>query len=726
MRQRMMISLVLVGLFTLGYVCPAQGAFSDIYGHWAEQDILKMEARGLIQGDGQGQFFPEELISRQEVVALLVGLIGQQGTASILAGGDTSQTGKATGISDWAKGYMIYASQARIVTPGEWGTVNWSGPAQRQEVAIWLSKALKLLPVVVNNEQVLGRFFDGKQIDLLKAPYIVPLIQDGIFQGSDGYFHPLQPIKRAEVVVLINRADTRYLSGVFQRSQKGTITRYTSWPNPSISIRNDLGQTLTFAVSNETNLYKNGNRATLTGLAVGEPIEFVTDGSSQLIYAEVNGTVAVNPNNSSSYYPSPTTPTSPYSPYAPFAIEEGKIVNINWYTGYVEMEINGEWKRYNLASAMMQEYQNSSSFRSDAPRSGDWAKVTAQNGAAISLRMVEDYESGEDIEVYKGTLSSVDTRRDEIKLRSVYRWSGSSWKYKSSSEDFDIESSTEIYYDGDEIDLDDLEDYEDDKVYVAYLQDSDEVAKVRVIRGYESSYNDDIKDLNRDEFELDNGRDIEFDDSTIFVNDGELADDSDLEEDEEVRVYVDRVGSTYYAALVELDRGSTSSSRDNFTVYRAELDDVDKNDDEIVLESGTIRYLDDDGDWTSVSRGLTMELDNGVDLYYGDDDIDLDDLEDYEGDYIYLVYDEDEDVITHLRVREDSERDWEEAIDSISTSSQRFRLENRNDYIYWGDDTIFLEDDEIFNGDDLDEGDEVVVLVDEDGSRYHAAVVLRL
>jgi hypothetical protein len=63
-----------------------------------------------------------------------------------------------------------------------------------------------------------------------------------------------------------------------------------------------------------------------------------------------------------------------------------------------------------------------------------------------------------------------------------------------------------------------------------------------------------------EEFELDNGKTVHYDESTIFVSDGELMDENDLEEDEELRVWVDRVNSTYYAALVELDSDSGSSS----------------------------------------------------------------------------------------------------------------------------------------------------------------------
>lgn len=49
--------------------------FKDITGHWAEENILKMQAEGIINGYADGTFKPDKAITRAEVATIIARLL---------------------------------------------------------------------------------------------------------------------------------------------------------------------------------------------------------------------------------------------------------------------------------------------------------------------------------------------------------------------------------------------------------------------------------------------------------------------------------------------------------------------------------------------------------------------------------------------------------------------------------------------------------------------------
>jgi hypothetical protein len=648
----MLILFITLAVLLAGTNIPARGAvYSDITGHWAEQDICKMNAMGIIKGDGYGIFYPEEFTSRQEAVSLMVGLVGKQAMAPEMG---ARSSASAPGLSDWAKGYILCARQEGIITDSELQSLNWSGAAQRQEVAVWLSKAVKLQPVV--DTTVLNRFADKDNINQLKAPTIVPLVQDNILVGRDGCFYPQQPIKRCEVASLLSRAEDRYMSAVISRSQRGQVVSFGGWPNQSVTVRSSMGQQLSLNVNNQTGLFKNRLRATVTALAVGDSIEYITDGYSGLLYAEV-----ASGSGYSTYYRGSSS-SNPQEYYG-YDTVEGEVYNINWSSGILDLMVDGDWKRYYMDAALLNQYREYDD--EDSFYKGDEVELSLSGGRIISIDVLDeddgdDDDNDGDIIVYKATLSNVNENSDEITLKSgtVYEWDGSGWDDVSGSKNLDTDDDTDIYYNSNDLDMDDLERYEGNKVLVAYDNDEDTVVKIRVMKGTEYKYSDSISDLDTsdEEFELeDENRTFEYDDSTIFICDGELGSEDDLDEDDDISIVADRSGSTYYAALVELedtdndDDDDDDRDGDNYRVYTGKLEDVNDDDYEIDLDDDSMQYLSGSS-WRNYSGDNTFELDEDVDIYFDRSSRDVDELDEYEGYTVYMAYDEDDDVVDILRI----------------------------------------------------------------------------
>ena len=80
-------------------------SFKDTNGHWAEKDIDKLASSGLMIGFGDGSFRPDAELTRAQIVAVLLRLLGRDTTV----GGNTAFTDVPA--THWAYGYIQEASK---------------------------------------------------------------------------------------------------------------------------------------------------------------------------------------------------------------------------------------------------------------------------------------------------------------------------------------------------------------------------------------------------------------------------------------------------------------------------------------------------------------------------------------------------------------------------------------------------------------------------------------
>ena len=62
--------LLLLGAGTIAYAADAL-PFTDIAGHWAQQAIVNLNARGIILGHSDGTFGPDEFVTRAQVATFM-------------------------------------------------------------------------------------------------------------------------------------------------------------------------------------------------------------------------------------------------------------------------------------------------------------------------------------------------------------------------------------------------------------------------------------------------------------------------------------------------------------------------------------------------------------------------------------------------------------------------------------------------------------------------------
>ncbi len=89
--------------------------FTDIYEHTYEEEIVKAYNAGIIKGNGDGTFRPDDPINRQEIASLIVNLVERLDNKEI-----TDKVGRyiysdTNLIKDWAKGYINYCYNNEIM-----------------------------------------------------------------------------------------------------------------------------------------------------------------------------------------------------------------------------------------------------------------------------------------------------------------------------------------------------------------------------------------------------------------------------------------------------------------------------------------------------------------------------------------------------------------------------------------------------------------------------------
>ncbi|MFD7525004.1 FG-GAP-like repeat-containing protein [Paenibacillus chitinolyticus] len=198
--------------------------FADISGHWAEADIGRAVALGLVDGYEDGTFHPDATINRAEWIVMLERLLKNAETAgktstdaaaktSAGSGAETAGTvtanaaplpfADAGAIPAWAVRAAADAAANGIVSGYDDGTFRPGAAVTRAELAVMLAKA-------VNGSAVGGgkaaAFADEADFPAWARSYVQAAAERGLIDGRSGNrFAPNEKATRAEAAVLLVR-----------------------------------------------------------------------------------------------------------------------------------------------------------------------------------------------------------------------------------------------------------------------------------------------------------------------------------------------------------------------------------------------------------------------------------------------------------------------------------------------------------------------------------------
>lgn len=166
---------------------------SDINGHWAESDIRKLYEKGIVNGFEDGNFYPDNAVTRAEFVKIMCGMFGLSGNKAC-SFNDVSS-------NDWFYAQVCAAESHGLITGNDNGSFVPLEAITREDAAVIIQRLIKA-EITQNIE-----FADSHKISDYALEAIKALAGKGIMNGyGDNTINPKGRITRAETAAIILRA----------------------------------------------------------------------------------------------------------------------------------------------------------------------------------------------------------------------------------------------------------------------------------------------------------------------------------------------------------------------------------------------------------------------------------------------------------------------------------------------------------------------------------------
>ncbi len=186
-----------------GYIVPANKTetpteskkeyFDDISDvKWAEDAINKLASMNIISGKGENKFAPNDFITREEFVKIIVEAFDITGDGANTFG-DVSE-------DEWFAPYVIRASAGGVTNGFDDGTFGVGKNITREDACSMIARA-----VGIDGEcDIELEFSDIEDISDYSLNAIKNLVRIGAVNGSDGKILPQNNITRAETAVIVS------------------------------------------------------------------------------------------------------------------------------------------------------------------------------------------------------------------------------------------------------------------------------------------------------------------------------------------------------------------------------------------------------------------------------------------------------------------------------------------------------------------------------------------
>lgn len=272
--------------FLLSLAAPAAAApFKDVgANHWAYRDVMKMYAKGVVAGYGE-EYRPNESISREQTVVMLVRVLGLAGEAQGATFPANFRNPEA--ISQDFRSLIALAVNKGIVAGPDVLDFRPREPAKRYEIAVFIARAMGFDGTVSGS--IVLPFTDAKLLNDQAAwavPYVAYVYNQGIMTGdASGAFRPLDQVTRAEMAVLLSRLDAK-LQKLGSNTLKGEVYSVSPAAN-SVLVQVSPGQIITVPVAPDAFIFKNKKPVALAELQKGDKLEVVRNAQGQAAYLEV-------------------------------------------------------------------------------------------------------------------------------------------------------------------------------------------------------------------------------------------------------------------------------------------------------------------------------------------------------------------------------------------------------------------------------------------------------
>ncbi|MNW28489.1 Endo-1,4-beta-xylanase A precursor [compost metagenome] len=177
--------------------------FSDMQGHWAQQEVAIVTSLGLFNGTDATHFSPEQSVTRGMLAAVLGRHAGVESTSSLASSFTDVPTGK------YYTSYVSWAAERGLVKGTGQGLFAPERPVTREEAAVIIAAYMKDAGISLATRaegQTRPVYQDDAEISSWAATQVQQLLQAGIMAGKDDqHFAPKTPATRAEIASMLTK-----------------------------------------------------------------------------------------------------------------------------------------------------------------------------------------------------------------------------------------------------------------------------------------------------------------------------------------------------------------------------------------------------------------------------------------------------------------------------------------------------------------------------------------
>ena len=302
--------LSLVMTVSLLAVPAAAVSFTDMQGHWAQEDVEYLAGLGIVKGTTATTFAPAQKMTACEALLFCSRATGVSAEDKKQIAADRAEQLKEIlpeSVYSWAEEEMAVCLETGIISVSELEAMCSSGALlksiTRENLSMYLVRAMQLEPMAQNLTSYSMSFADTASISQVLRPYVYLLNTYGIVQGNAAnQFMPQGSLTRAEMATMLRRAiDFMDEQGIFAE-----LPAYTDYPwvggvidavsstssgATLLTITGNLTGTTGISVPANVPIYENNIRTTPTALRAGKYVRVNLDSAGAAQAVRLGGTL---------------------------------------------------------------------------------------------------------------------------------------------------------------------------------------------------------------------------------------------------------------------------------------------------------------------------------------------------------------------------------------------------------------------------------------------------
>ena len=252
---------------------------------WALNAIEKLAGKGIIGGIGNGKYAPKSNVTHVEALAMVMRLTGDDKEAEGM--GKKVHPFYQGILPNWGYGYIFMAIEKGILLPEELKDFNPNQPAKRHEIAKYIIRAMGETEEALEHMDEKLDFKDSSAVPDKSVGYVYLVSELKIMIGNEkNMFKPMEPVTRAEMAVLLDRAEGKFDLPDTDNRKNSTVFVSADVDDNEITVK-VKGVTVTYDVLEDVQVYRDGSFETIEDLVKGDILQLTLNNSKDVIFIEV-------------------------------------------------------------------------------------------------------------------------------------------------------------------------------------------------------------------------------------------------------------------------------------------------------------------------------------------------------------------------------------------------------------------------------------------------------